>query len=400
MGINKETLANSINMFIDWLNDYGDYSFDKDDILDSKYGVLMKCFFYKHKVIGAPIATALLLQETFIPSIVKYLCEKRREAIAEAHYAAGFLNLYDYYGKEEHLKNAANRLEYLKNTSISEYSGYCWGYSKGWQTPYGYWPAGTPCITTTPYVYWAFKKYYLLTGDISSRNVLKSIADFVLNDLKNIQMPNGTFSSQYSTLDTDGSFVNSTSYRCALLYDAWTTFDDEKYKIDADNNLCFILSYQKEDGSWPYHVINEQKAMIDNFHTCFILKNLFTAYKITGNNLIYEALRKGLDYYKKELLFSDKRPKHVSKATFIKLRKYEMYDYAEGINLGVLVKDFFPEYYNIALILANDLIANFQLKDGHFVTRITILGTRHKLPYHRWPQAQLFNALTLLLNNL
>ena len=77
-----------------------------------------------------------------------------------------------------------------------------------------------------------------------------------------------------------------------------------------------------------------------------------------------------------------------------------MYDYAEIINLGVMAKEYFPDLFQLAKESAGDLVTNFQLKDGHFVTRITSFGTKHKMPYHRWPQAQIFNSLTLLLNNL
>ena len=73
------------------------------------------------------------------------------------------------------------------------------GVSKGWQTPHGFWPARTPCITVTPYVYWAFKKHYEITGKDTSLNICRSIAKFVFNDLSLIKMQNGTYGSQYST---------------------------------------------------------------------------------------------------------------------------------------------------------------------------------------------------------
>jgi len=80
-----------------------------------------------------------------------------------------------------------------------------------------------------------------------------------------------------------------------------------------------------------------------------------------------------------------------------KLRKYEMYDFAEGINLGTLLHREIEGSYALAENMAQMLIGQYQLKDGHFVTRVTNLNTCHTMPFHRWPQAQIFNALTGLL---
>jgi hypothetical protein len=40
-----------------------------------------------------------------------------------------------------------------------------------------------------------------------------------------------------------------------------------------------------------------------------------------------------------------------------------------------------------------ELLDNWTLPDGHFVTRITWFG-RNAIPYHRWAQSQTFHALT------
>ena len=71
-----------------------------------------------------------------------------------------------------------------------------------------------------------------------------------------------------------------------------------------------------------------------------------------------------------------------------------MYDYAEGITLGLLLQNEIPGALTKSKELAADLINIFQTKDGYFVTRVTSLGTKHKVPYLRWPQAQIFFALT------
>jgi hypothetical protein len=74
----------------------------------------------------------------------------------------------------------------------------------------------------------------------------------------------------------------------------------------------------------------------------------------------------------------------------------EIYDYAEGISLGFLMKDEIPEAFEFSKILCNDLIANYQQQEGYFISKINIGGITNTTPYIRWPQAQLFYALSTI----
>ena len=161
--------------------------------------------------------------------------------------------------------------------------------------------------------------------------------------------------------------------------------------------MLFVLSYQGDEGEWYYEAKEPKDNFIDNFHTCFVLRNLFRCYLVNRDEKLLALIKKGYNYYRKNLFYLDGRPKHFAKAKYAKLRKYEMYDYAEGITLGVLLKDEIPDAFEKAEWLANDLIDNFQTKKGYFITRVTSLGTIHKVPYLRWPQAQLFYSLTEIL---
>jgi len=69
---------------------------------------------------------------------------------------------------------------------------------------------------------------------------------------------------------------------------------------------------------------------------------------------------------------------------------------AEAITLGVLLREI-PGAYDVALDLGLRVGREFQLPDGHFITRIYHGGLRHKMPFLRWPQAQMFYALSKLL---
>jgi hypothetical protein len=183
------------------------------------------------------------------------------------------------------------------------------------------------------------------------------------------------------------------------LLGSYQLWNNKKFLNAANKNIDFILSYQGENGEWFYEAKEPNNNFIDNFHTCFILKNLFKCYQFNKDNKILLAVQKGYNYYIENLFYKNNRPKHFSKSNYMKLRKYEMYDYAEGILLGHLLRNHISNAYERALWLANDLIDNFQTTKGYFLTRVTSLNTKHKIPYLRWPQAQIFYALTSLLKD-
>ena len=107
---NSKKIKSSLDKFLSWLHNYGFESNDKDDLLDSDFGLFTKRLFYKNKFLGAPFAITLLIGETFFPQIIKHLSSKRREAIADAHYALGYLNLYSTLGDKDFTLAPANTL--------------------------------------------------------------------------------------------------------------------------------------------------------------------------------------------------------------------------------------------------------------------------------------------------
>jgi hypothetical protein len=128
-----------------------------------------------------------------------------------------------------------------------------------------------------------------------------------------------------------------------------------------------------------------------------VLKGLFKCYKVLERQDILESVKLGYKYYREKLINKDNMPIHFAIKKHNKLRKYEMYDFAEGIKIGCLLDEDIEGSLDLAKDLAKTMTKRFQLKDGHFITRITSFGVKHKVPYHRWPQSQLFFALTDLL---
>lgn len=391
-----ERVRAGVDRFTSWHREFGDLSWDRMDFWGSSSGQLAKRVFYRNKLAGAPLAAVGLLLENFLPRVQKLFASPHREVIGDAHLALGYLSLHRQEGDRRDLDKAEALMDAMLEYSTPGYSGLCWGYSYGWETGFGFWPSGIPLNTITPYAFWAFRQHFFDTGATESRARALSIAEFALQDLKEVQLEDGTWASSYSPTKVD-VVVNASSYRAAVLLHAWELSGDERFRAAAARPIEFLLSNQGEEGEWYYEAKGPANNFIDHFHTCFVLRNLTYALKVTDRDDIRESVRRGYAYYRAALFQENGRPRHFAVSKYPKMRRYEMYDYAESIKLGVLLRDEIPGALDLAIELANDLVDNFQTREGYFVTRVTSLGTRHTVPYLRWPQAQLFAALTYLL---
>jgi uncharacterized protein YyaL (SSP411 family) len=325
-----------------------------------------------------------------------FFAKKRRFAIGDAHFVLGYLNWYKYTGDSRYKDKAGEILQEIHANAIPTPSGIGWGYPYTWVTVRAIYPPAAPFITITPYCFDAFLVMYDITGEEKYLDTAEQITRFAANDLNETIISVDETAVSYSPID-NSQVINAGTYRAALLLKAFKLLGFREYKEKAVKNINFVLNQQQADGSW-YYAVNER--FIDHFHTCIVLKNLYKAYLILKDEKILKAVKKGYDYYRGFLFRKDQTPIHFSKSTNPKFRKIEMYDYAEGIALGPLLNPDIDGALDFSLQLAQCLIDTFQLKKGYFVTRVTTLGTRNKVPYLRWPQAQLFNALTVILLSL
>jgi len=396
MSPTKRLLNDSIEKFLLWKDAYGDVSYDQFDFWASEVGVRGKEIFLKNKIAGAAIVGPFQILESFLPSSRKLFAKRKRFAIGDAHFALGFMNLYKYFDEEAYLEKASNILDEIISSASQTANGIGWGYPYVWVTEMATYPEGTPFITVTPYCFYALNAMHQLTKEEKYLSVAKEAVRFAAYDLNETRISKSEVACSYSPID-HGSVINANTYRAAMLMKGYEIFGVEEYREMANRNISFVLNNQNEDGSWFY---SPNSRFIDNFHTCFVLKNLYKAYLSCRDETILCAIKKGYAYYRKYLFRSDNTPIHFARLRYPKFRKIEMYDYAEGISLGVLLRDEIPGALAFAETLANDLIQNCQLSDGHFVTRITTFGTKNKIPYLRWPQAQLFFSLSNLLTAL
>jgi hypothetical protein len=389
-------VAEGVKRFEGWLDRNGFASFDPYDVWGTKYGVFARRVYYEKGKIGLPFIAPILLLEFVCPSMRSWFVKKDRFATADGQLSTAYLNLYHVTGERKYLETAIRLGDDMLQYSVPGYRGKCWGYPFDWQNNRGLWKKNTPYITCTPYCFAAYLGLYDATGEQRYLDIARSIATFVYMDLKDTPTGEEAAAASYSPLDAT-KVVNASAYRAWMLFEADARFNLPEYKAKAQRNLNFILQSQRADGAWLYATEGSGEGFIDNFHTAFVLKNLYKINQRLKNPAVDAAIKKGWEFYRRELFDAAGDPKSFAIEPRTQIVKLEMYNFAEGITLGALLKDYVPGALDLAEGLATKLCTRYQLPDGHFVTRVFKQGFKHTFPFLRWPQAQLFYSLTNLL---
>ena len=386
----------STKRFCDWLEGFGELSYDHQSFFASKIGRGAKALYYRQPLLGTAAVAPMIFFEAFVPSMRTLFWKPQRFPIADAHYAMGFAFLASTYESDEYYRRAVHFLEVLQETRCPGYKDYGWGYPFDWETRNGPMFANTPLITTLPYAYEAFSQVYALDSDPKWLAVMRSIAEHGFKDYRDMETGPGASSCGYTpAADDPCGVINASAYRAFLLTKAGLELSEQRYLNVAKKNLNFVIASQNADGSWPY-AVDGTRDFVDHFHTCFVMKALSKIEKLTGSVECKNAISRGVAYYLKNLFDAKSLPIPFSKAPRFTVYRRELYDYAECINLGVLLNGRFQELDETVSTVVKDVVERWQKKDGSFRARELKAGWDN-VPMHRWAQSQLFRSFSFLL---
>lgn len=391
----EKTVA-AVNLFCGWLDRYGETSYDHQSFFAGKLGRSAKALYYRKPLLGTLAVAPMVFCEAFVPSARRLFWKPQRFPIADAHYAMGFALLSEIYGADKYYHRAVHFLEVLEETRCRGYEDYCWGYPFDWQTRTGTLRAGTPMITTLPYVYEAFSSVYAIDGNPKWLRIMRSIAEHAFKSYRDVPTAPDAASCGYTPAPDDpAGVINASAYRAFLLTKAGMELSEPKYLNVARRNVNFVLASQQENGSW-YYSTDGERDFVDHFHTCFVLKALAKIELLTGNPQCRNAIERGIGYYTRNLVDANGLPVPFSKRPRLTVYRRELYDCAECINLAVLSDGRFPELDRILSNVVTELLERWQKADGSFRARQLLVGWDN-VPMHRWAQSQVFRSLCLLL---
>lgn len=389
-------ILDTVRRFTEWLDRYGETSWDHQSYFAGRYGGWAKGLYYRKRLPGTLAVAPMIFSEALLPSARRLFHRRMRFPIADAHYAMGFAFLHRATGETVWLDRAVHFLRQLQASRCPGYSDYCWGYPFDWVTRNGVMAANTPLITTTPYVFEAFLAVHEIAPDPEWEEVLRSIVRHVCNDIRDFPAGPDAMTCSYNPHD-DGGVVNASAYRAAMLAIASRVLDDPSLWETGRRNLNFVLQSQNPDGSWPY-AVDGVRDFVDHFHTCFVMKALAKIHSLTGHGPTLSALAKGVEYYQAHLFDGEGLPRPFARAPRLTVYKRELYDCAECINLCVLLRDRFPDLNGVLDRVLTDILSNWIKPDGSFRSRRLMFGWDN-VPMHRWAQSQMFRAVAFHLHD-
>jgi hypothetical protein len=276
----------------------------------------------------------------------------------------------------------------LVNMSIAGYSGRCWGYNFDWQSRSFYAPEGTPNAVTTVFAANALLDLYDLNREPKMLEAAASAAEFIKLDLNQTVSKEG-FCFSYTPLDNSVTH-NVNLLNAALLARIGKYTDDDDLMDTALKAAAFSVSHQRPDGSWPYGE-NANQNWVDGFHTGYNLVALDEIRRYTDADSFSESFQNGLNFYRQRLFL----PGGVAKYYATNVFPIDIHSISQGIITFAKLRHIHHDHMALADELALYAMSNMMDEDGFFYFQKHRTYT-NKIPYMRWSQANMLNALTVL----
>lgn len=278
----------------------------------------------------------------------------------------------------------------LSLQSKGNYHGACWGYNFDWQARRLFlFPKYTPTVVATNFCATSLMEAYEVTGNKEYLDVALSSAEFVLKDLHSREYKDGIIFS-YSPLQGNDTVFNASLLGSRLLSYCYHYTGKEEYKKMARKSVVACCAGQNDDGSWVYGMLPVQ-SWIDSFHSGYNLDGLVAYEGLTGDKTFHQNIEKGFDFYIKSFFEHDGTPKYYHN------KMYPIDIHCPG-QLFVILHRLcrYDEYRDLADKVISWTINNMQDKEGYFYYQLKE-GMSSKIPYMRWSNAFMFNAMSYCL---
>jgi len=314
--------------------------------------------------------------------------------------AKAYLNLYQIIKDEKYLNKSKECLKWLEINCSQGYAGKCWGYPFNWQS-IEFIPKGTPSGVVTSIVGESFWSFYNVTKRKEYLEDCKSICKFLMNNLNLHKIDNTHICFSYTPITHD-HIHNANLLVAEFLMKIGTETNNQEYIDCALKAMNYSMSYQNKDGSFYYTGPPDiVYHWIDHYHTGFVIRSLYSIFKITRDKDLLTKLKKCYEHYIANFFKNNVVPKFQPNRIY----PIDIHSCSEAIICLSELSEKFSEGRELAKNVANWTIDNMQDKEGHFYhakrkSRFTQQIFTAKIPYMRWGQAWMLLALSTLLNSL
>ena len=330
------------------------------------------------------------------------LVPKQHNAKGIGLFINGYCNLYKLaekgnlkFGTKEEIKRRIIELsELVLSLKNNNYTGDCWGYNFDWQARRLFlFPSETPTVVATTFVASALFEAYEITQDQRYLDSALSSANFILNDLNRTETEDG-FILSYSPLPGNNTVYNASLLGAKTLSYCYKYTQNPTYKSTAETIIRAACAGQQADGGWIYGLLPVQ-SWIDSFHTGYNLDAIAHYQEFCKDKQFNQFIEKGTTYYLSNFFLEDGTPKYYHNKT------YPIDIHCPGQLFVTLSSiDKWEDNCLLAKKVMHWSLKNMQDKRGYFYYQLK-KGVSSKIPYMRWSNAFMFNAMSyyLIANN-
>jgi len=382
-----ELLENSIQNLLEYIEKEKFAGYDPYDILNSKFPI---------QKMGKwiPVIATQLHKRNPINLRPLLGIKKIHSTKGMGLLLTAYVKLYDYSKNSEYLKNPEYIKDWLLNNTTNYEDCTSWGYDYDYINPEESVKKGFPTVVHHSYIYQGLFEYYKIFNDENIKTFLIKNISFITNKIP-VNIFESGISYSYNPLSKKVICYNASlhaAYCLAVGYYFTKSADLYKQIIDVVN---FVISQQKEDGSWYYSIDNKlikERKQID-FHQGFILESIYEIKSIINlHNQDWEnSIKKGLTFYYNNQF--DKNGKSFWRLP--KTHPVDIHNQSQGIITFSKLGEYNKDYLHFAQKIAFWTISNMQSKKGYFYYRKYKFFI-NKISYMRWSQAWMLLALSIL----
>lgn len=396
----KDKIRAAVNKLDIWIENNGWAGYDPYDVKENR--MVRKITDWGNRFFLAEVVREGLF-ELFLmfPKTTRRLLAVRPDINAKAMglMANAYNTLYTIYKENKYEVKCKDCISWLNNNYSKDFPGKGWGYPFNWQAKELI-PRNTPNGIVTTAVAAAYWNLYERTQDVKYLDVCKDSCRFL------VSLPIDHVSDNQICFSYTSVFVNHIHnlnlFVAEMLIKVGREIGENKWITLGENAVNYTIEHQSDDGSFDYNgPPDPPKELRDNYHTAFVLRMLYSIWKITKNDKYYSSLKKCYNYYINN--FFENRI--IPKFTPDRLYRIDIHSSAEAINCLCELSPDFPDGVDIALNVALWTIDNLQDNRGYFyhgifMSRIIRRPFISKIAHMRWGQAWMLLGLSNLLKVL
>lgn len=219
--------------------------------------------------------------------------------------------------------------------------GFGWGLPFRWYSKHAVYSDRIPYITHTPYVMEALLKLARDTAH-ADRAMEMFLGTWAFMESLRVMSADGRRMALSYSSEEEGRIVNNSQSYAALAYALHASHGSPGHRdqaVQRCRNLTeWLLSEQREDGSWLYYADDRPGNFTDCFHSCFIIKNVSKVVELLPDlaGMVQESMERAVSFLDERFL---DRKKLLCRRFVNQVRRdlyrWDIYDQAEY--LGVLL---------------------------------------------------------------